>query len=389
MRILHVTREHLADRRYGLGKSLLPIIEIMQQRGHVVRYLCQDDLSPAQREQRNTWICRLQRCPGINGRPNREMLLAAWGERLQMGWAAARLARAENYTHVHLHDPWIACGFWLGKLRHGLKSTRWGVTEHGFGCYSRATHDDGLTQGAGLQRLLRRVEAATLARADWVVAPTRLALDALARDLGHPWNPRHWHEIPHAHPAIAPGDKASARTKLGWPAERQVVLAVGRIVPLKHFDEILAACIALTDRFPQLHLQLLGEGPREALLAKAREHGFGERLHIDITDDVQSYLSAADIYASMSSTESFGLANLEALCAGLPAICTAVGGVPEVTADGAWLIPHDEATLSRCLGELLDNPALRGRWQQRGLARAAHWPDRERICDAYLAVYQA
>lgn len=388
MRILHVTREQLADRRYGLGKSLWPLIEVMQQRGHTLRYLCQDDLPPARRQRRDDWLARLRRWPGIKDRPFREMLLGACGERLQMGIFAAEVAADDGYSHVHLHDPWIALGFLIGKRRRPLPGVRWGVTEHGFGSYSRATHDDGLLQGAAMQRLLRRIEAATLQRANWVMAPTRLAQEALARDLGLPWTPANWQVVPHARPPVHPGDRAPARQQLGWPAERQVVLAVGRIVPLKHFDAILRACLSLAQTQPQLHLQILGEGPREALQAMAQAHGFGERLHIAVTDDIQRYLNAADLYVSMSSTESFGLANLEALCSGLPAICTAVGGVPEVVADGAWLIPRDEETLARCLQALLNDPQLCRQWQQRGLAQAARWPDNESIGDAYLAIYQ-
>ena len=48
-------------------------------------------------------------------------------------------------------------GFWLGCKRLGLRNVRWGITEHGFGCYSRATHEDGLVQGPRMQRWLRRL----------------------------------------------------------------------------------------------------------------------------------------------------------------------------------------------------------------------------------------
>jgi glycosyltransferase involved in cell wall biosynthesis len=104
---------------------------------------------------------------------------------------------------------------------------------------------------------------------------------------------------------------------------------------------------------------------------------------------VTPYLHGADIYASASSTESFGLANLEALCAGLPAICSAVGGVPEVMGDGAWLVPNDVASIAGALSALIADIALRRSWTERALARAAKWPAQESIANQYLDIYRA
>src|SRR6185369_7940363 len=121
--------------------------------------------------------------------------------------------------------------------------------------------------------------------------------------------------------------------------------------PLKCFDRIVRACAAQGD--PRIRLVLLGTGDSAGLQSLAHDAGFGAQLRIDATDDVAPYFHAADIYLSASSTESFGMANLEALCAGLPAICSAVGGVPEVVGDGAWLLPNDVETLARALGALV------------------------------------
>lgn len=389
MRILHVTREHLADRRYGLGRSLMPVVEAFRDRGIESRYLCQHDLPVRWLSWRTLWLDRLATLPGVCHHLGRRLMLGAWMERLQMGWLAAQLARQEGYSHVHLHDPWLATGFRAGLRYFRPQGVRWGVTEHGFGSYSRATHDDGLYQGARAQHLFRRIESATLAAADWVVAPTRLALDALVRDLCLPTTPEHWKVIPHARPTIARMSRDEARLQLGWPADCQMVLGVGRLVPLKRFDLLLDACISLARTFPNLHLQLLGDGDHARLRQRALAAGFGERLHIDSTESIAPYLRAADIYVSTSSTESFGLANLEALAAGLPAICTAVGGVPEVVGDGGCLIPVEYEPLCSTLRRLLDSPDLRKSLSERGLMRANRWLDLSGVVDAYLAVYQS
>ena len=390
MRVLMVTRETGEDRRYGLGKSLQPLFDPLRAAGVEPRYFCQEDLTAAALDQRQRHFDRLSRLPLIRGRGARLNLVRAWLERLHVGLAAAKVAVTEGFTHVHAHDPWLACGVMLGLRRQGARHVRWGLTQHGFGSYSHATHEDGLVQGARAQAWMRRIERFVCGRAQWVTAPTAGALSQLARDLGLPAQPAHWHVVPHARPVLAaPGEQArqEARAAFGWSDGDLVVLAVGRLVPLKCFDRIVRACVAAGDT--RIRLQLLGAGEADGLQALAQRLGFGDRLRIEAAHDVAPYFQAADIYMSASSTESFGIANLEALCAGLPAICSAVGGVPEVIGDAGWLVPNDADTLARALAALASDPPLRAMWGQRALTRAALWPTCEDIAQRYVAIYQA
>ena len=390
MRVLMVTRESAEDRRYGLGRSLAPLMAPMAAAGAHVRYFCADDIDPAAVQRRRQRVERWERWPLVAGRPNRINLLRAWSERLHVGFEAARVARREAYTLVHAHDPWLACGVALGLRWHGARGVRWGLTQHGFGSYSQATHEDGLEQGPAAQAWLRRIERFATLRARWVTAPTQAGLVQLARDLALSGVPAHWHCVPHARPSLparTPAARAAARAGLGWDSDELVVLAVGRLVPLKCFDRIVRACAAQGD--PRLRLQLLGGGDAAPLQALAQGLGFGSQLLVTSTDDVTPFFHGADVYMSASSTESFGLANLEALCAGLPAICSAAGGVPEVMGDGAWLVPNDTDTLTRTLSAMLADESLRARWAARALTRAAGWPPPEDIARRYVAIYQA
>ena len=392
LNVLMVTREMSGDRRYGLGRSLMPVVDALTGKGWRVRYLCQEDIPLPSKDKRNRWLARLRQLPGVTGRPHLQHVLGALAERLQMGWLAAHTAKAEGYTAVHLHDPWLGLGYWLGSKRLGIglgmQGVRWGITEHGFGCYSRATHEDGLTQGPRLQRWLRQLEAFTLRRAHWVTAPTQLALDQLARDLALPFNPLHWHAISHAAPVMALAEREPACQSLGWSAQDLHVLGVGRLVPLKRFDILVAACARLVQRYPSLHLHLLGDGDQGGLQRMADALGFGDRIHFAMVDDVKPYYAAADVYVSTSATESFGLANFEALIAGLPCICTAVGGVPEVMGSGAWLIPVDEGALVVALDELLGQPELRQAMSARATAQARLAPNLESVVEQYVRLFQ-
>ena len=385
--VLMVTRELSGDRRYGLGRSLMPVVQALQERGWRVRYLCQEDLPESAKAGRSRWLARIVRIPGLAGSGGRQVLLGAMAERLQMGWFAARTAEREGFTSAHLHDPWLACGFWLGLKFLRSRGVRWGVAEHGFGCYSRATHDDGLTQGPRAQRWLRRLEAFVLNAADWVTAPTQSSLDQLARDLALPCNPSHWLAIAHAALPIALPGREQARGELGWSDNDFYLLGIGRLAPLKRFDLMVGAWASLAHRHPRLHLQILGGGDSQGYRRAAEATGLGERIHFAVVDDVKPYLAAADVYLSTSATESFGLANLEALLAALPCICTAVGGVPEVMGRGAWLIPVEQQALQDALGELIDEPSQRKAWSMRAAAQAGKALGVEPVTDRYVELF--
>lgn len=387
LNVLMVTRELSDDRRYGLGRSLTPVVQALRSKGWQVRYLCQDDLPDSAKAGRARWLTWLGKLPGFAGVPNRQLMLGALAERLQMGWFAAQTARGEGFTSVQLHDPWLACGFHLGMKVLGLRGVRWGVAEHGFGCYSRATHEDGLTQGPRAQRWLRRLEAATLASAHWVTAPTQLSLDQLARDLALPANPRHWQTIPHAAPQMVLPSRQQARCSLGWNEHDLYVLGVGRFAPLKRFDLLVDSWVGLAGRYRNLHLQLLGGVVAQNFQQTADALGLGDRIHFSVVEDVKPYLAAADIYVSTSATESFGLANFEALVAGLPCVCTAVGGVPEVMGQGAWLIPVEQHALQSALDELINQPVQREVWSARAATRARQASNLEIVTDQYAELF--
>ena len=384
LKILMVTREQAADRLYGLGKSLEPLCAALRTRGHEIRYLSQADAEPDDIAARHRLYQILSRPWGKAGNP---LFAGAFAERLNMGRMAARLAASESYTHVHLHDPWIALGFrWFSRYYRAGKS-HWGVTEHGYGCYSHATLQDGLTQGIGLQRWLRRLEGSLLARADWCVFPTQAALVQTARDLCFAEVPGGWRVIPHARPPLGLRPRDTARQLLGWDHSRRYVLTVGRLVPLKRFDWVLRATVPLQQAGP-VQTVILGGGDPAPFLALARDLAIPQPLVL-ATDDVGLYLSAADAYVSASATESFGLANLEALAAGLPSVCVAIPAVAEVMGSAAYLVAGEVDIISMALQEILSHPARAEHYSQAARDRATGWPDIEAIADRYVEMYQS
>lgn len=388
-----VTRENHADKRYGLGRSLAPVIDELRHRGIKVGYLCQADAGARSIAAVRSVHAVLNKIVGRFFR-HTEFEALSWAvlERLNMGRLAVKYEQRDGYDHVHCHDPIIAAGYrWVRSWKRftQLRRTargRWGVTEHGFGCYTQAIHEDGAVLGSRAMRWMRNWEKRTLLAADWVITPTYRGRDQLARDLTAYPIPPTWHAIYHPRPQLNRYSRVEARERLGWSQHTTYLIAVGRFAELKQFPVLIRACAQM--QAESWKLVLIGEGTQSPLQALAEELGIGDRLEFAVSDDMGLCYCAADVYVSASLTESFGLANLEALEMGLPALCTAVGGVPEVLGSGAWLIPAgDRVALSNALQELVDNATLREQWARRARRWMRYWTDPTTIADAYLAVY--
>ena len=165
-----------------------------------------------------------------------------------------------------------------------------------------------------------------------------------------------------------PADTRMARQKLNLE-NRQTILYVGRIEPLKGLDILLKAVALLNDDTGPNLLIVGGSLEKDAEL---------ERLNtlannLDISDIVtftgsvdQEYLpdyyNAADVFVLPSWYESFGLAALEAMACGTPVVVSRVGGLTTFVEHGKtghlvpWRCPE---AFARSLETLLANPSLR------------------------------
>ena len=212
---------------------------------------------------------------------------------------------------------------------------------------------------------------------------TSLGAAKVARDLQLPRPPAHWQVIPHGRPDWQLESRAEARRRLGWGADDRIVLAVGQIIPLKRFEWVVGAMASVPGAWK---LVILGEGDPAPLYRIADAAGM-ERPLITSTDDPRPYYAAADVFTSASATESFGMAHLEAMLAGLPMACTAVGGVPEVVGDAALLLADDEPAYAAGLRALLADPARCADLARRALDRGARWPGIDEVARRHLHCY--
>jgi len=107
---------------------------------------------------------------------------------------------------------------------------------------------------------------------------------------------------------------------------------VGRLEPRKRVDLALEA-LALV---PAARLVIAGDGPlRAALERRSRQLGLEGRVVFDgFQRDVRSSLARAHALLCSSREEGLGVALLEGMAAGRPAVSVPVGGVPEIVKDG-------------------------------------------------------
>ena len=388
MKILMVTRETQSDKRYGLGRSIAPLIDEFRRRGVTVDYICQDKIGP----RALLWQWRLHRlssflfsrCAAVTDFTALSHVVL---ERLNMGRIAAKFAAKHKHTHVHCHDAIIASSFRFFFRFHLGHKIRWGITSHGFSCLARGFNESGFRIGARTAQWIRKWEARTLRAASWVIYPTSSTMEQVALELNiHPM-PMTWQYIHHARPVLNRYGKEKARQLLNWKNDIFYVLGVGYIAPVKQFQLLVEACAQLKNNI-NVQLVILGEGDHVKLSTLGRQLGLEREILFEGTDDVGLYLDAADLYVSTSASESFGLANLEAMVAGVAMVCTAVGGVPEVVANGAILVPPELDAITNAVQHLLDDSALRKTVAQNALARAQTWPDIVETADKYETIYR-
>ena len=121
--------------------------------------------------------------------------------------------------------------------------------------------------------------------------------------------------------AFSPTDRAAGRRELDIPAADRVVIAVGRLDPVKRFDVLLDA-LAGWLRGPGHWLVVVGDGPLRAELSdQADRLGVADAVHfLGPQQDVAAWLSVADVFVSPSRDETFGMAVVEAVGNGLPVV---------------------------------------------------------------------
>jgi len=172
------------------------------------------------------------------------------------------------------------------------------------------------------------------------------------------------------------------------------LLCVGRLIPIKGHLVLLRALAQARARVPHVALDVAGRGPLEpALKSYARELGLDNAVRfLGFVSPVQRAIEDAAIVVVPSLGEGFGMVALEAMERARPVIASAVGGLPEIVADGETGIvvpPGDADALADALVALggdLERAAAMGRaGRERALGEFTPEQSVRRIEELYVA----
>ncbi len=167
-------------------------------------------------------------------------------------------------------------------------------------------------------------------------------------------------------PPLAPADPpalAAVRAELGIGPDEAVVGVVGRLVPVKAYDDFLRAAALVTKERPATRFLVIGDGPcAGALQELAHSLGIADRVvFTGFRRDVPALLPLLDVFVLSSLSEGLPLVLLEAMAAGRPVVSTAVGGVPEVIDNGVngyLSVPQQPEELAGQILRVLGDPGL-------------------------------
>jgi glycogen(starch) synthase len=228
--------------------------------------------------------------------------------------------------------------------------------------------------------------AQAVGAADWVVGCSQAVLNQLRA--AHPAiearSSRIYNGVdrPHLDPATLP--------------DVPHVLCLGRLVPAKGFDVALRAFAMLAPRHPEARFTIAGDGAaREELLALARELGIERRVAFPgwvEPGDVPRLLNEASVVVMPSRREGLPIVAVQAALMARPIVATAVGGLPEIVADGesGVLVPaEDPGAVAGAIARLLADRGEAATMGKRGREHAQTVLAWSRTVALYHALYVA
>ena len=153
-------------------------------------------------------------------------------------------------------------------------------------------------------------------------------------------------------------------------ADPPLVLAVGRLIEKKGFDDLVRACALLRDKGCRFLCQIVGKGPLDAEL-RGRISELGLDQAVELTGPIpresllRLYPRAAVVVAPCvvgadGNRDGLPTVLIEAMALGVPVVATGVTGIPELVVDGetGLLVPqHDPSALATAIRRVLTERA--------------------------------
>lgn len=264
----------------------------------------------------------------------------------------------EQFDLIHCHTPVGAMLTRLAARDARKRGTKVIYTAHGFHFY----------KGAPLVNWLLYYPA------EWLLAPlTDVLITLNQEDYARARKHIHAKQVEYV-PGVGVrldtfrcqgADPAAKRGQLGLGQEDFLLLTVAELIGRKNHITVLKALALLRDRpeFAYFHYLVAGRGQeRQALEEAAQELGIAEHVHfLGYRQDVPELYRASDLFVFLPFQEGLPVALMEAMCAGLPIVCSRIRGNTDLIEDGrsGVFTENTPQAAAQAIWELYQNPRKR------------------------------
>ncbi len=166
-------------------------------------------------------------------------------------------------------------------------------------------------------------------------------------------------------PSFVPGDDRSPTP---------LIVAVGRLVPVKRFDLLINSFIEVRKNVPTARFVIVGEGYlRTELEEMIAAHGAQEWITLAgrISDgELLALYQRAWLVSSMSLREGWGMSLTEAAACGTPSVAVDIAGHRDAVMDGHSGLLVDEAQVATTISNVLQDEELLGSLREGALKYA-------------------
>ena len=140
--------------------------------------------------------------------------------------------------------------------------------------------------------------------------------------------------------------------------EAKILLYVGRLAPEKDIERLKIALSAA----PNICLAIVGKGPEGRELERKFAGTRTVFTGLLTGEDLAAAYASADLFVFPSTTETLGMAMIEALASGLPVIAARTGAIHEVVSEGVNGLlyePGSDEEFVAAVRRLLENDTMR------------------------------
>ena len=190
-----------------------------------------------------------------------------------------------------------------------------------------------------------------------------------------------------------PCDGERLQGLLGRSPQGPLIGVAAQLIGRKGHGYLLEAMVEVVRAHPSVHLVCFGQGPLEAKLRRQIER-LGLARHVTLVGfraDLDRLLPCLDLLVHPATMEGLGVVLLQAAAAGVPAVASRAGGIPELIEhglNGLLVAPGDVQGLADAIKALIGDPERRRQMGKAGRERVASRFSVDAMVAGNLAVYR-